>query len=201
MQVLSTLLGNRAHKQNAIELDVGYALLLFSVITLFVNHRLGSTARLKRASMRPPAPTAARTVGARRAEGARDPRRSASSVADRAMTPFKEEPATPSEPAGSEPLREAAPPDVATLRKVVTATATPAPLVAPEVTRVAPAILSEPSARDATSTSTRRLATTGRWEPPATSRGPGWHPDPGGTPNTLRYFDGSTWTEHLARRG
>ena len=30
--------------------------------------------------------------------------------------------------------------------------------------------------------------------------GPGWHPDPGGTPQ-FRYWDGTAWTEHLAPFG
>lgn len=41
---------------------------------------------------------------------------------------------------------------------------------------------------------------------PAAPMGPlpgtpaGWLPDPSGDPDTLRYWDGAGWTEHLARR-
>lgn len=31
----------------------------------------------------------------------------------------------------------------------------------------------------------------------ATSPGPGWYPDPGGS-GWMRYFDGSAWTSHIA---
>lgn len=49
---------------------------------------------------------------------------------------------------------------------------------------------------------------TGAWEapgPPAIGNPPpgtpaGWLPEPGGTPDTLRYWDGFAWTEHLAQR-
>jgi len=34
--------------------------------------------------------------------------------------------------------------------------------------------------------------------PPGTPAG--WLPDPGGLANTLRYWDGSTWTQHVAQR-
>lgn len=34
--------------------------------------------------------------------------------------------------------------------------------------------------------------------PPGTPAG--WLPDPGGSPDTLRYWDGNAWTEHLAHR-
>jgi len=28
----------------------------------------------------------------------------------------------------------------------------------------------------------------------------GWLPDPGGAPDTLRYWDGNAWTQHFAQR-
>ena len=34
--------------------------------------------------------------------------------------------------------------------------------------------------------------------PPGTPAG--WLPDPGGAPNTLRYWDGNGWTQHVAAR-
>lgn len=34
--------------------------------------------------------------------------------------------------------------------------------------------------------------------PPGTPAG--WLPDPGGAPNTLRYWDGAVWTQHVAQR-
>ncbi len=34
--------------------------------------------------------------------------------------------------------------------------------------------------------------------PPGTPAG--WLPDPGGAPNTLRYWDGNAWTQHVAAR-
>ncbi len=39
-------------------------------------------------------------------------------------------------------------------------------------------------------------------QPPPAPGGPaaGWLPDPGGDPNVVRYWDGSTWTDHTARR-
>lgn len=38
--------------------------------------------------------------------------------------------------------------------------------------------------------------------PPAPAPGTpaGWLPDPSGVPNTLRYWDGSGWTQHVAQR-
>jgi cytoskeletal protein RodZ len=35
--------------------------------------------------------------------------------------------------------------------------------------------------------------------PPADTP-PGWLPDPGGAPDTLRYWDGNAWTQHFAQR-
>jgi len=35
--------------------------------------------------------------------------------------------------------------------------------------------------------------------PPGTPAG--WMPDPSGAPDTLRYWDGMTWTQHVAQRG
>jgi hypothetical protein len=43
--------------------------------------------------------------------------------------------------------------------------------------------------------------------PPAAPVGPlpgtpaGWLPDPSGAPDTLRYWDGNAWTQHVAQRG
>lgn len=36
--------------------------------------------------------------------------------------------------------------------------------------------------------------------PPSSAVPAGWLPDPSGDPNAVRYWDGSTWTEHIARR-
>jgi hypothetical protein len=35
--------------------------------------------------------------------------------------------------------------------------------------------------------------------PPGTPAG--WMPDPSGAPDTLRYWDGASWTQHVAQRG
>jgi hypothetical protein len=35
---------------------------------------------------------------------------------------------------------------------------------------------------------------------PAPATPAGWLPDPSGVPNTLRYWDGRAWTQHVARR-
>ena len=35
---------------------------------------------------------------------------------------------------------------------------------------------------------------------PAPGTPAGWLPDPAGTPNTLRYWDGNGWTQHVAQR-
>jgi hypothetical protein len=35
---------------------------------------------------------------------------------------------------------------------------------------------------------------------PAPGTPAGWMPDPSGDPNTLRYWDGAAWTQHIAQR-
>ena len=35
---------------------------------------------------------------------------------------------------------------------------------------------------------------------PAPGTPAGWMPDPGGLPDTLRYWDGMSWTQHVAKR-
>jgi len=41
----------------------------------------------------------------------------------------------------------------------------------------------------------------GQQPPPAApAAAPGWLPAPGGAPDVVRYWDGSAWTEHTARR-
>jgi hypothetical protein len=35
---------------------------------------------------------------------------------------------------------------------------------------------------------------------PAPGTPAGWMPDPGGSPDTLRYWDGMSWTQHVAKR-
>jgi len=35
---------------------------------------------------------------------------------------------------------------------------------------------------------------------PAPGTPAGWMPDPGGMPDTLRYWDGMSWTQHVAKR-
>jgi hypothetical protein len=36
---------------------------------------------------------------------------------------------------------------------------------------------------------------------PAPGTPAGWMPDPSGAPDTLRYWDGGSWTQHVAQRG
>jgi len=36
--------------------------------------------------------------------------------------------------------------------------------------------------------------------PPPAGTPAGWLPDPSGVPNTLRYWDGASWTQHVAQR-
>jgi hypothetical protein len=54
-------------------------------------------------------------------------------------------------------------------------------------------------------------AAAGGWEPPPPPPPPvagtpppgtpaGWLPEPSGSPDTLRYWDGNAWTQHVAKR-
>jgi hypothetical protein len=45
------------------------------------------------------------------------------------------------------------------------------------------------------------VAAASRVAPPPAGTPAGWLPDPNGTPDTLRYWDGGAWTQHFARRG
>lgn len=69
---------------------------------------------------------------------------------------------------------------------------TPPPPSAGSLADLAPAVSKAPEAPDTTEPPVARALPTGT---PA-----GWLPDPSGAPDTLRYWDGSAWTEHVATR-
>jgi RND superfamily putative drug exporter len=75
----------------------------------------------------------------------------------------------------------------------------PAALSRREATEGAPAVPSAPTVPTAPSAPTVPVAPIAPAAPVATPAG--WFPDPSGDPTTLRYWDGTRWTEHTARGG
>jgi len=58
-----------------------------------------------------------------------------------------------------------------------------------------------PGPRRCTGTGPRSAGTSAAPVGPLPGTPAGWLPDPSGAPDTLRYWDGNAWTQHVAQRG
>jgi len=187
-------------------------IVILSLVILAINHRRSLIVRFGRAQSNRQTVTIARPVGAKAPRTMPKPKRLVSAtsapLSSSLTTPVSEvapvaqtiatPPAPPPQSPAAPSFAQAAYVHETSLPETLTPTQETQSTFRTQIATAIPLVKEQPVAaeRDRAVSS---FAATGRWLKPETAV-PGWYVDPSGAANSLRYFDGAAWTDHVARR-